>query len=64
MATYRVGNWKVPQHVNFDEKRDARKGLVVLKCLSGVFDLKEVTAAYSGLGIDLNGKPFTELEPK
>jgi hypothetical protein len=62
MATYRVGTWKVPGHVKFDEKPDVRKTLAVLRCLSGVIDLKEVMVAYPKLGIEINGKPIMELE--
>ncbi|TCW35344.1 hypothetical protein EDC32_10856 [Laceyella sacchari] len=60
--TYRVGTWKVTGHVNFAEKPDVRKSVAVLRCLSGVINLKEVMVAYPQLGIDLNGKPVTELE--
>jgi hypothetical protein len=60
MATYRVGTWKVPGHVKFDEKPDIRKSMAVLQCLSGTINLREVLIAYPQLGIELNGKPVVE----
>jgi hypothetical protein len=58
--TYRIGTWKVPDHIKFDEKPDIRKTLAVLKCLSGVIDLREVLTQYPELGIEINGVPVDE----